>query len=66
MLNPRMIIDRPRGTKPDSGLSRGQYLTKYDLKRLTSETTRKRPIVLVMKWETPSKKKNYSTISIYK
>lgn len=58
MLKPKMIIDMPRGTKPDSELRRGQYLTKYVLKRLSSETTRKRPITLVTKWETPSKKKN--------
>ena len=58
MLKPRINIARPRGTKPDSGLSSGQYRAKYDLKRVSSETIRKRPIVLVMKCETPSKKKN--------
>jgi hypothetical protein len=53
----------PRKTKPDSALSIGQFRAKYALKRLTSETIRKRLIVLVMKWETPSKKKNYDCIS---
>jgi hypothetical protein len=49
ILNPRAIMDMPRKTKPDSGLSIGQLRAKYVLKRLTSETMRKRPIELVMK-----------------
>jgi len=56
ILNPSAIIDMPRKTKPDSRLSKGQFRAKYVLKRLTSEKMRKRPIVFVMKWETPSKK----------
>lgn len=58
MLKPKTIIAVPRKTKPDSGLSIGQLRAKYLRKRFTSETTRKMPIELVMKWETPSKKKN--------
>ena len=58
ILKPRTIIDMPRKTKPYSGLSMGQLRTKYERKREHSETMRKRPIVLVMKCETPSKKKN--------
>jgi hypothetical protein len=49
ILNPRMIIDMPRKTKPDSALSIGQWRAKYFVKMLISETMRKRPIVLVMK-----------------
>jgi len=59
ILNPRMIIARPSGTKPDSLLRSGHHFLKYDLNRLSSETTRKKPIAFVTKWETPSKKKNY-------
>ena len=59
MLNPRMTIARPNGTKPDSLLRSGHHLAKYDLNRLTSDRIRKIPIALVTKCETPSKKKNY-------
>lgn len=56
MLKPSTIMALPRKTKPDWLLRSGQLRTKYDLKRLSSETIRKMLIVLVMKWETPSKK----------
>lgn len=58
ILKPRTIMDMPRKTNPDSALSIGQCLAKYPLKSWTSETRRKMLIELVMKWETPSKKKN--------
>jgi len=64
ILNPRAIMDMPRKTNPDSGLSIGQLRAKYFLKRLTSETMRKRLIVLVMKWETPSKKKKFDVLTV--
>jgi len=57
MLKPKIIMAMPRKTKPDSGLSIGQLRRKYERKRDSSETTRKIPMTLVMKWETPSKKK---------
>jgi hypothetical protein len=60
-LKPRISIAVPRNTKPWSGESNGQFRAKYDLNRLSSETVRKIPMVLVMKWDTPSKKKNCST-----
>jgi hypothetical protein len=58
MLKPSTTIDMPRKTKPHSGLSMGQLCAKYERKREHSETMRKRPIVLVIKCDTPSKKKN--------
>ena len=58
MLKPRVIIERPRKTNPDEGESRGQVLRKYGLKRGVSDVMRKMEIVEVMKWDTPSKKKN--------
>ncbi len=58
MLKPRTIMDMPKKTKPDSGLSIGQLRAKYERKREHSETMRKIPIELVMKCDTPSKKKN--------
>jgi hypothetical protein len=64
MLKPRMIIDVPRKTKPDSMLSNGQFLAKYDLKRVSSETMRKRAIMEVMKCETPSKKKKLEVLTV--
>jgi hypothetical protein len=57
-LKPKAIIANPRGTRPDSLLSNGHDFAKYDLKRETSETMRNSEIEDVMKWDTPSKKKN--------
>lgn len=61
MLKPNTIMDMPRNTKPHSGLSMGQLRAKYERKREHSETMRKRPMELVMKCDTPSKKKNFKT-----
>jgi hypothetical protein len=58
MLKPSTIIDKPRKTKPHSGLSMGQLRAKYERKMEHSETMRKRPMELEMKCDTPSKKKN--------
>lgn len=49
MLKPKMSIENPRNTNPEPSLSNGQFFAKYDLKRVSSETIKKRPIVLVMK-----------------
>jgi hypothetical protein len=57
VLNPKIIIVRPRNTSPDSSLSSGQLLAKYDLKSVSSDAIRKIPMTLVTKWEVPSKKK---------
>ncbi len=64
MLKPNMIIDMPRKIKPDSMLSNGQRVAKYDLKRVSSETMRKRAIEDVMKCETPSKKKKLEVLTV--
>ena len=58
MLKPKTIIDIPRNTKPDSVLSIGQLRAKYERKRVSSETIKKMLMELVMKCDTPSKKKN--------
>lgn len=59
ILNPSTNIDVPRKTKPCSGLSKGQFRAKYVRNRLHSEIMRKIEMTLVMKCDTPSKKKNY-------
>lgn len=48
-LNPKTIIVSPRKTNPELSLSSGQFFAKYDLKIVSSDTIRKRPIVLEMK-----------------
>lgn len=63
MFIPKTNIAIPRNTNPDSELRSGQLRAKYFGKRVSSETMRNMLIELVMKCDTPSKKKNYENIS---
>jgi hypothetical protein len=54
---PRTIIVTPRKLRPEFSPSTGQFLAKYPLKRLSSDTIRKMLTNCVMKWEVASKKK---------
>ncbi len=47
----------PRKLKPQFSPSTGQFLAKYPLRRLSSDTIRKMLTNCVMKWEVASKKK---------
>jgi hypothetical protein len=66
ILKPKTIMDKPRNIRLASALSRGQFRSKYDLNSPSSDTTRNKPIVLVMKCDTPSKKKNYKECQTHK
>lgn len=54
---PRTIIVTPKKLRPAFSLSTGQFLEKYPLKRLSSDTIRKMLTNCVIKWEVASKKK---------
>lgn len=54
---PKTIIVTPRKLRPEFSPSTGQFLAKYPLKRLSSDTIRKILANCVIKCEVASKKK---------